>query len=540
MSEKLSTRREVAAAEFERTEQQQAMRYLNRIGVTKKLSELNLFHGRAGDGSGNWQVDPSYDNAGNNTGHHNINKRTALNTSSYGVANQFSIARSRKTASVAEIHHISSEDPDAAIIDSDAFAGLDQAQTMNANSAVAITMPGITEGSPLAFEDRYAIDSIIPSNFRNRYGFMFSEDVGRLSQQLGMRAPLTHQIGSTINTRALLCHGELNTLCDAFMDNEPTVPYTDSNGNHHSIPINHEYLASWFKANHIVGYKRKVISATLGGQVIDNYLLFDLDKVNTDAEIERRTRERNQRLGQIALMSSHNTSRNRRGNLAHFLSENPYIKPEEIVQMAKETPGYKEVFESDAGNREGYTLEEHTETALRLFDRDYADKLPASLLPTMRMALLVHDLGKPEASRRHDKANQKQYNSAFADHFLRQNQVDEPTIKLIETMIGEGMNWTERWMIRKDRSMGIQYYRFCENTMKQYLGVDQVNQKTVFGFKSMLEILQECDSAAYTDMAVTRSTKNNGIVYRNLNAFNNSFESNHGIDGRRARLKRTS
>ena len=535
MSEKLLNRREMPTAGPEQTKQQQALQYLEQVGVAKKLNRLNLYHGRASSGQGDWQVDPKYNNAGNNTGNYNINEIPALNTASFEVANQFAKARSLKSASSAEIHHIASEDPDAVILDCDTISELNGVDLAKTRSAIDATILGITEGSPLAFEDRDSLKRIRATDFINQDGFMYQGDIRSLSRRMGIKESVVEQVGSAVNTIAFLHKGELNRLCDAFMDNQPSISIHTPDGEMRSVPINREYLANWFRENHIVGYKRNVISATLGGRTVENYLLFDLEKVNTEKENERRKRERNRRFGKIALKMSKNITRNNeRGKMADYLSEHPFIKPQEIIQMAKATPGYDKLFEQDAGNWEQFKLQEHTETALRLFDKNYADILPVSMLPVMRMALLVHDIGKPVAVKNHDKANQKRYNLDFAEHFLKQNEVDEPTIELIKTMIGEGMDWTHRWMIKRDKSGGRQYYQFCEDTMKRYLGKKHVDEKTVMGFRNMLEVLQICDSAAYTTMAITRTT--NGS-YRNYGMFNRTFDTYHGLTGQRARIR---
>lgn len=535
MSEKLSYRRETAAAQFEQTDKYRAMQYLGQVGVIKKVNQLNLFHGRAGDGNDSWKVDPRFNNAGNNTGNNNINKRPALNTSDYNTASQYSIARSSRHSSFAEVHHIMSDDPDAVIIDSDSFSRLSYEQKENINNAITLTLPSITDGAPLDFKDRHALDHLRPRDFTNDYGLMFDNDIKDLSMRLMLKSSTVKQVGAAINTNRLLRNGHLKQLCDAFMDNKSAVTVDAGHQGKYSAPISQEYLANWFRENHIVGYKAKVSSATLNWQTVDNYLLFDLEKVNTDKELERKAKERNRRFGKIAVTASRNKLKNEQGSLVEYLSDNPYIKPEEILQLAKLTPGYKEIFESDAGNWEKYTLEEHTETVLRLFDKNYADALPASVLPTMRLALLVHDIGKPEAVKKHNKSNQEKYNVAFAEHFLRQNNVDEPTIELITTMVGKGMEWTRRWMLKREQGTGQQFYAFCQETMKRYLGTEQVDPKTVIGFRNMLEVLQTCDSAAYTTMAVTRT--NGAIYYRNHPSFNDSFESFQGLTGQRARIK---
>lgn len=538
MSEKLPNRRETAASQFEQSENYQAMQQLKYIGVAKGLNQLNLFHGRASDANPNWQVDPSFDNSGNNTGNRNINKKPALNTSDYQTASRFAVARAREYSSEAEIHRIMSDDPDAVVFDDDSLSSLNRKQMEMVNRAISKTLPGITEGSPLSFEDRHALDYHRPNEFKNRHGLMFDGEIKQLSERLGLKTRVVSQIGSAINTEQLLKSGYIQDICRAFLDNQTTVTINIAESGQHSVPINHEYLSRWFKNNHIVGYKQKVSSATLNHQLIDNYLLFDLEKVNTNKELERRVIERNRRLGKIAIMAYQKNSEQHHASLVGILSKNPYIKPKDIIKLAKLTPGYKEIFESRTGNWEGYKLEEHTETVLDLFDKNYADKIPAALLPTMRLALLVHDIGKPEAFKYNEKTHQKQYNLAFADSFLRQNKVDNPSIQLIETMIGEGMEWTERWMVRKEKNIGMQFYQFCENAMKRYLKVDRVDNATVNGFRNMLEILQTCDSGAYTTMGITRSA-DNGVIYRNYGSFNESFKPNKGrLTNDRVEMKR--
>ena len=67
--------------------------------------------------------------------------------------------------------------------------------------------------------------------------------------------------------------------------------------------------------------------------------------------------------------------------LVKLLSENYYASPKEIIEEAKKVRGFETLFDTDAGNWEKFTLEEHTETVLRMFDETYADVLPAKLLP---------------------------------------------------------------------------------------------------------------------------------------------------------------
>ena len=534
MSEKLPYRREAAANEVEQTKQHQAMQYLVKVGIFKKAKDLDLFHGRAGDGTNTWRVDPSFDNSGNKTGNHNINKKPVLHTSNFDTAHQFSVARSAYTPESGEVYRIVSEDPDAVIVDEGSMSRFNDTELKSIEDALAATLPGITEGAPLDFDDRFALNHINPSAFRGKYGIMFNDEIEGIAKKLGLSQKTTERIGSAINTRKLIRHGNIRELCHAFKDNETSILVKKLDGTRRPVPISQEYLTKWFRRNHIIGYKVRPNSATIS-QEVEDYVLFDLEKINTDAEYGRISRERNRRYGNIVSVASKNSAGNHSSRLIEALTHNLYIKPKEIVELAKSVPGFKRVFEADAGNWEKYKLEEHTETVLRVFDHNFADAMPAAILPVMRMALLVHDLGKSEAVRRNDKANQKQYNIAAARLFLSVNKVDEPTTELITTMIGEGMDWSKRIFIdqKTDTNQLKQFSLFCENTMKKYLQTNQVDQGTVLGFVNMLRVLQTCDSAAYTTMAVTRGPRG---YYRNFGVFNKSFEPFSGFTGDRARI----
>lgn len=539
MSEKLPTRREVKADQYEKTSNYQAMRYLTELGVFRKMNQVDLYHGRAGIGRDDWRVEPSLNNSDNNTGNRNINKIPALNTSNYETAQSFSKARVRHRNQVAEVHRIISDDPDAAIIDDDFnWSSLSKSELHSAKAALRSTLPSIATSTPLNFEDRAALENLSPRDFGvNGSPFVYQKDINHVAHKLGLKNSVTSQIAAAINTKNLLSHYPeqyLSRLSEAFVDNRLTISIDTPDGAHQRLPISREYLANWFRDIHAVGYKMKVRSATLKGRVVDNYLLFDLEKVNTPNEIEAKSAEISRRFGQISLAAFDKNSVAGRSRLTDALTDNLYIKPREVIDLAKQTPGFKRRLEADAGNWERFTLEEHTETVLRLFDENYADLLPASTLPLMRMALLTHDLGKSEAAKNHDKHHQKRYNIAAAQEFLRRNRVEKSTSDFIIAMIGNGMDYTKYWMLKRDRRAGEAFHAFCKETMQRYLGRADVDQKTILGFRNMLEILQTCDSAAYTTMAVTST---NNVYHRNAGSFDASFEEFRGLTGHRARLK---
>ena len=542
MSESFHGRREVAASEFEKTAEFKARERLAEIGVFQKVSDLDLYHGRTGDGSGNWEVQPDFNNAGDNTGNLNINQKPALNTGSYETARDFSEARARRKGGVAEVHKIESADPDAMIIDLSSFSRLTANERAEVDQLMQSISPTPIAGAPLSFEDRDSINKTRgPGAFMNQYGLMFKNEVSSIAQQYGIRSRTVEHVGSAINTHSLIGRGFLKEICYAFSDDEPSIYLRDNKKNEHEVPINHEYFTNWLRANHVVGCKMGVHSATLGKK-IDNYLLFDLEKINTPEKNEQLNKERNRRFGRVARAMGEKL-RDRRTEVVKLLTENLYAKPEEIVEAAKKTPGFEKIFDEDAGNWEGYKLGEHTETVLRLFDDNYADAMPADTLPIMRLALLTHDIGKGEAAKKHDKGRQDLYNVVYAENFMRLNGVDEDTRGLVTAMISRGKNLMSDYKLKGDKDPQLKdklrkdINRFCADCLEQYLGIEP-DGATVTGMKTMLEVLQTCDSAAYTTMGVTRSKRGNGIIsYRNAGSFNGSFHPFHGFTGRRVRMK---
>lgn len=542
MDEKLTIRREANKESYENSEKYQAIKTLQDSGFLIPMDKLDLYHGRSRgqDEQSSWRVQPDFDNAGDNTGNRNTNGIPALNTSlGQSVASSYAKHRAYSGNGTPEVYQIASYDQDASIIDSRFdFQSLDWDTQQQFLSAIDKTLPNITAGAPIPFEYRdvaknLSIDDFITSN---KEGLIYSEDLSKNASTFNIDKKLNRTICAAKNTRTLLHDYPIffHDLLDAYMGNEDFIFVDDSiDNNSHELPISREYLSNWFREIHAIGIKRRFRSPNIL-QVFDNYQLFDLEKVNTNAEIDKSHRQTMRRLGKIALAAEKLQSS---GNLADALNNNLYIQPQEIIALAKQTPGADKLFEADAGNWEKFTLEEHTETVLRIFDDNFADIMPASTLPIMRLALLVHDIGKSKAAAKNDKKNQARYNTLYATEFMRQNNIEPANRKLILAIIGQGLKYASHYMI--DRSSGDEeekFNQFCEDTMKNYLQTDEVDQETVIGFRNMLEVIQTCDSAAYTTMAVTRSARD-GIVYRNYGSFNSSFDPYHGISGKRARFK---
>ena len=619
----LETRREVDRS-IEQTEAYKGAETLTELGVLSKMKDVDLFHGRAGDGKGDWQVRADFNNSGNETGHYNINKIPALNTGSITTARDFAKARSRYGAFVAEVHRIKSSNPDARIINPNFdWRSLSKFQRDDAVSAIRKTLPDVLDGISVDFKDRNSGLGVVfsPSDFSSggEYGnFTISDDVQRISTRLGIRPEMASKISGARNTRMLLGNYPeyMSSIVYAFSDGRDSISLNFQSGRQR-IPIDREYVGNWLKNMDVVGANIPVHSATLGRD-LNNCLLFELDDVNTAERLEQNREAMQRRMGRMALriyeklhrpqgeeeasaeMSEEERQRecnrlnreldnyycseitragqrmglniengmdtlawtdpaqlrkllntikagrgekvetaapSKKGEVINLLSENLYASPQDIIESAKRTPGYKRIFEAKSGVWEGFTIQQHTETALQFFDDNYADKLPSGVLPLLRLAIVTHDIGKGVAASRGDKANQKSYNVAYAEDFLKRNGVDEDMRKLIISMIGDGMDASTDWAIRNGSDS--KFYNYCARTVGDFLGTTPTRDD-VRGFAQLELALQTCDSASYTDVAVTRARTDNSSYfrYRNSPSFNGSFIRKASLNDRRAALKR--
>jgi hypothetical protein len=118
---------------------------------------------------------------------------------------------------------------------------------------------------------------------------------------------------------------------------------------------------------------------------------------------------------------------------------------------------------------------------------------------------------------------------------MEANGFDSRTQKLITSMIGDGADLTSNWVVHKEMGAERVLDGFCRKTMMEYLGGD-ITEDDVAGFKNLLLTLQTCDSAAYTDMALTRSRDGN-YRYKNFPQFNKSFRRKAGLNNRKLELK---
>ena len=348
------------------------------------------------------------------------------------------------------------------------------------------------------------------------------------------------QLASAFNTRNIaqvqplyLVSELLKQPADIFSSN------LEVNGEQQEVPINLEYVQRFLREAHIVGVKQSIDSATLG-RTITSVSFFDLEKTVTDKGLEIERKDTWQRLGGMATALSHFNQGETQPKqpLLHLLSD-VYAKPEKLVAAAKEVEGYDAIFEGSAGNWEGFTLAEHTETVLRNFDESFAENLPVELLAPMRLAILSHDVGKPIAAARGEKHKQMEYNVAQADDFLGKLGIDDKLKDLLLAVIGEGEELAFQIEVRGAGEPAKAAMReLATKTMKQFYGSESVTSEQITGFTEMCKMLQVCDGGAYTSMAITRPTAKGSGRYRNAPSFNGSFAQPVGFGKRTIRLRK--
>ena len=439
----------------------------------------------------------------------------------------------------AEVHKVVSTDPDATVLNFEFdVAKLNEEDTKKYHEALRALVIPMTAGSPVAFEDRGK-----PLAFADAVralaldgGVLAIDDLDQLAEKSGLDHELVEQLAGSYNALRF-AFLKPTYLASRFLKHRVDI-VTDSitRGEERiDIPLNLEYAQRYFKENHIVGVRDPINSATLNRRAI-SFSLFDLHKMGSEPQIAYQREQMQQHLGSTAesigklLLPEVQPS-----SLFMRYLENPHVRPEELVEAARSVGRFDEVFSMQTGNWEGYTLAEHTATVLRNFDENYADALPVSLLAPMRLAIVAHDLGKPQAALPDAKKSQKQYNEQYAQEFFQELGINEQLSKPLTAMIGDGEDLAYAVHIRGQNAAAFR--DFAKATLVDAFPKTDIIEQDIRGFMTLCSILQLCDGGAYTSMAVTRSLDGSG-TYRNAPSFNGSFSRPTDLGQRHIRRRR--
>lgn len=436
-----------------------------------------------------------------------------------------------------DVHEIVSTDTDACVLDLTFDSQiLDDTSRVRYQQALRVLAIPMTEGSPIAFEDRDALPQFVAAMRELKAYIVTSDVVGDLAKKAGLDEVTAIQLASAWNARQIV-QTDPKYLVNRLINNaeDIAIGMVSIDNGPQEAPLNLEYVQRYLRLNHIVGVRQPIYSATLG-RSIDSVSLFDLEKVSTVEGLAAERGRVAQRLGAIAssvgglLRSEVHTE-----EPILRLLDDPHAKPEDLVAKAREVDGFEQLFAADAGNWEGFTLAEHTETVLRNFDETYADKVPVSLIAPMRLVILAHDLGKPISAAQGRKHEQTQFNVQHAREFYKSLGLDERLSTLLTAVLGRGEELAFQVNVRRGGEYAEQELQnFATETLREVYGSD-VSPEQIDGFIELCSMLQVCDGGAYTSMAVTRKEK--GGRYRNAPSFNASFAQPVGFGKRGIRLR---
>ena len=513
-----------------------AFETFKRLGIFLPVSDMTLYHGRAANADGSEFVfNPRFSNAGNNTGNRNYNKIDAFNvTEDYEIAKEFGDARARKTGvKNSEVHRIACYDPNAVTINTsyDITKLSDEDKTAYYQAKRELNKFSLFESSPVPF-DRRGI--ALPTKEKiwqcpkNKQGFITPTALKQFTKEQQLDEELATQLASAYNSRMLL--GISPSIAVDNLKQDQRYIELDKE----KCPLDMLAIATWCDKNHVIGATTSMDSATLGKYIGDVHFLFDLSKINTEEKVEKDKAEGKKKFAGFSKMfydlqgNSEQTQQ-----LMTTLSQSPKA----LIQWASAVKGFENVFNQDAGVWENFTVGEHTQTTLQQFEDTYRYKIPQEMIPIINLILIVHDIGKGEASKNHDSheqvsRNQNKYNVAMSREFLDKLNIDPRLQDIIGSIISDGKDLSFKSFMGKKDASGQAKVHFTALLNKH--GISTQNDE-IGGIMKVCRILQSCDGAAYTPMAVT--VNKDGVAYINANhKFAESFLKPTGLTNRVAEL----
>ena len=260
------------------------------LGIFIPMSKVNIFHGRTNKDGSPWEVIDEFDNTNNFNS--NVNKFPALHTSNIAVAKEFAKKRSLIYGGSPETHQIFSTDKYAVFLDEKKLKEFRKSDT-DKDTFETIQTLFLTLDFPLRTKDFAKVQFKEGPLFNKIFGIYddlrktllgtnkgFSEnllcDAKKDNDLNEQEYSLLNSLAKGWNTRGYIGGGYLDNIVNSFL-----FWGKEFNGEY---PISSEYISSFLAKNHICGIKTSINSATLN-QNIEDYLLFDLKKINTEKVI---------------------------------------------------------------------------------------------------------------------------------------------------------------------------------------------------------------------------------------------------------------
>lgn len=503
---------------LEQRERQVAIETLVRLGLFKKMSNSDAYHGRAvasADRNGGvWRVYPEFSNGSNDTCSGNFNGMSALYTANRKLAAEYAMARAKRLggSALAETHRIVSLDPDAVII-KPIDVKVNRAEVIG---AVQSLMPELLDGVFSVDDQRRSMHITMAERASN----IVSKSPHLVEWREYKDEPdCIKKIINRRNARHLLLDDPYEIIQIALLGGSNVL----SGKGYEQIVIDKDFIAEFAKNAHIIGAEQRVRSGTLGGKAMDMDTMFDLYAIDSADSDKLRRLAYEKHFSEIANELGDRLSHIENQEFCRVLSE-PYSTPKQLMEAAIKAGGeyYENLFAMDAGNWEGYTLGEHTETVLDNLENNFADKLPVGILSAMRLILITHDIGKSVAVKEGCKDRQDDYNDFYARDFLDNvGGLDKNTIDFIVNM-RKSIDLMSRVYFDKYRSVNPASDSDIQDFMIDRIGEIGLrpSRELERGCSYIAKCLLICDGGAYTSRARTRRGSS---VYVNYPAFDETF-----------------
>lgn len=548
--------------------EKEAIEVLIKHGLLKRISDpeisKHLYHGRAKKmGEINWEVNPLFNNAGNNTGNQNVNAIPTLYCSALDTAKEFALARA-KSVNEAQVYEIGSSDEDALIFDrfrlKSFFEGEDAKSEKRKEVVSAlkhlVTGRPISELIPAKFEDRKDYENVykvFTELSREERNFLYDESaVKHIKVRLkenGLSCKnddIIRDVIASYNTFQLIANGNINYLLHNYLS--PQSDYFKRNIliNGKFYPFSSKYMTAWLEKMNVIGCFGGVDSATLDKR-IKVISIFNLDKINTSKVVKSKKETTKNRYKTIDELIGH--ALKGKNKIANFdLS----LGCKEIMDELNKNEKYKRLFDLDAGLWEGFSIGEHTETVLRVFEDSFEEDLNGKfdhVIPFVKLAIIAHDLSKGKFVQRKRagefagkpdyevKKIEAEYVKSVAKEFFDDYGVDPRLQKLLLFVIGESQKFTTDYLVKGNDNKWGELREKCGEILKEVFPEQEVTSRGKISLQAICEILQTCDSGAYTRMGITRDKKTGKYYFNGNDRFTESFKTPTDPAGRKQRLK---
>ena len=517
-------------------ERKQAIAKLVELGIAQYVNDLDLYHGRAATGE-QWKVDPNFENGGNKTGNHNVNGRDGLYACDKNTAIEFANARAKEKNSTPELYKIVSQNDDDIIIDLIALSKkpLSAEQQITFSKAMwVLNKPHITELTPIKFEYQAAMDYVQKELTQHHsplhpetifYSEQGIEDaIQNLKRNQDIRmifgynvnkelSQLVYNLAESINTaNCITNYDNFKSIIQLYIANKNFDTTQDPNRN---IYFNHEFFGAWCAANHIIGTKDYVKSATIH-KSITAYHFFDKKKIMTAEQKKLLEAKQQERYGAITASL---TGLMDQDKLDFFQNANAG----EVMSYMKRDQDCAELYDKSCHIWEGWNVGQHTQATINFFDDYYKEDVPTELRPFIKTCLLAHDIGKGHAAEQNRP--QTEMNLKYASKVYDYLQIPNQYRGLINFIIGKSQSFTTDILKNKGDTYTTQkrLYNACNEAFVQAFQREPLRTE-VAALSNICSVIQECDSGSYTRYAKVFNGKY--IITGGNDRFTQSFELN--------------